>query len=164
MKQDYLFASGRARTSSAPSASSALFTHHRPLPGSFRYEAGKFAGRYRGQIVAVASNLMLLTKATLVHADSIFTPAQTAMKCIVTEASTGGGVTAIFTNLPFIMFTSLELIIFSYMIYTVVQAVSAYGQGQEVTHLVQQPVVTFSAMILIFVFESVIFGGATGCT
>lgn len=111
----------------------------------------------------MACNLMLITKATLVHAESIFQPAQEAMKCIVTDASTGGVTTAIFQNLPFILFTSLELIIFSYMIYTVIQAVSAYGQGQEVTHLVQQPVVTFSACILIFVFESVIFGGGGGC-
>lgn len=157
MKLDYLFASGRARKSSV------TFTHCRPPQGSFRYELGKFACHHRGQIVALASNVMLITKATLVRADSIFSPAQKAMTCIVTDASTDGVVNAVFTNLPFILFTSMELIIFSYLVYTVLQAISAYGQGQEVTHLVQQPVVTFSAVILLFVFESVIFGGGGGC-
>lgn len=158
MKLDYNFASKKdTRASSEP------LTPRRVEPGSFRYELGRLAYHHRGQIVALASNLMLITKATLVRADSIFSPAQKAMACIVTDASTAGAVNAVLTNLPFILFTSMELIIFSYLVYTVVQAVSAYGQGQEVTHLVQQPVVTFSAVILLFVFEAVIFGGGGGC-
>lgn len=131
----------------------------RPNPGSFRYKLGKFAHRHRQRIVSIFSSGFLITKAAIVRADSILKPAQDAMKCIVRDATSNGGVTnAIFAQLPFILFTGLELIIFAYLIYTIVQAVSAYGQGQEVTHLVQQPVVTFLAICLIFVFQSVIFG------
>ena len=134
------------------------------VPNILRIKIGRFAHSNRQMIVALSSTLFIVLKAQIVRADSIFSGAQAAMKCIVTDASTGGVTNALFQNLPAILFTSLELVIFGYFIYTVVQSVSSYGRGEEVTHVVQQPLFTFVFVIIIFVFQSLIFGAAGGCT
>lgn len=115
-------------------------------------------------IVAVCSTLFAVFRPRIARADSIFSAAQNAMKCIITSAGAGGGATnALLQNLPVILFTSLQLVIFGYFIYTVVQSVSAYGRGEEVTHVVQQPLFTFVFIIIIFVFQSLMFGSSGGC-
>jgi hypothetical protein len=126
---------------------------------------GRLALKYRQQIVAVSCTVFLILKSEIAQADSIFSGAQKAMKCIVTNASTGGVTNALFQNLPSILFTSLTLVIFGYFIYTVVQSISSYGRGEEVTHVVQQPLFTFVFIIIIFVFQSLLFGTSNdGCT
>lgn len=117
-----------------------------------RERIGKLVFKYRQSIVAVCSTLFAVFRPRIARADSIFSAAQNAMKCIITSAGAGGGATnALLQNLPVILFTSLQLVIFGYFIYTVVQSVSAYGRGEEVTHVVQQPLFTFVFIIIIFV-------------
>ncbi|MBD2531915.1 hypothetical protein H6G97_20930 [Nostoc flagelliforme FACHB-838] len=130
-----------------------------------RQLVGRLAFKYRQQIVATTCTLFTIFQSSSAKAQSIFSGAQSAMTCIVTSASQGGVTNALFQALPSILFTSLTLVIFGYFIYTVVQSVSAYGRGEEVTHVVQQPLFTFVFVIIIFVFQSLLFGANNaGCT
>ncbi len=132
-----------------------------------RAKVGQIARQYCFLLTAVGTTLFALIQpeiATAQTSGGIFSGAQTAMKCIVTDASTGGVTNALFNNLPSILFTSLTLVIFGYFIYTVVQSVSSYGRGEEVTHVVQQPLFTFVFVIIIFVFQSLMFGTGQGCS
>ena len=132
-----------------------------------RKRCGQLARKFSQPIIGISTALYAVLQAQTVKAQTsggIFSGAQAAMKCIVTDASTGGVTNALFQNLPAILFTSLTLVIFGYFIYTVVQSVSSYGRGEEVTHVVQQPLFTFVFVIIIFVFQSLMFGTGQGCT
>lgn len=139
--------------------------YSRPKLGKLRRKIGKFAEKNQTWIIAIAASIYMDLKVVVYKAGAqgIFKPAQDAMSCVVTQAATGGAATALFTNLPFIVFTLLTLAVFVYFVYTIVQAISSYGNGQEVTHIVQQPMFTLFCVILVFVLESVLFGASGGC-
>jgi len=142
-------------------------TNATSIPHLSRKRCGQLARKFSQPIIGISTALYAVLQAQTVKAQTsggIFSGAQAAMKCIVTDASTGGVTNALFQNLPAILFTSLTLVIFGYFIYTVVQSVSSYGRGEEVTHVVQQPLFTFVFVIIIFVFQSLMFGTGQGCT
>jgi hypothetical protein len=138
-------------------------TENRRAIGKQRQLIGRLAFKYRQQITAVFTTLFAIFQPKVAKADSIFSSAQNAMKCIVNYASSGGTSNALLQNLPVILFTSLNLVIFGYFIYTVVQSVSSYGRGEEVTHVVQQPLFTFVFIIIIYVFQTLMFGSGGSC-
>lgn len=137
---------------------------HRKV-GKFRRKLGRFVDKNRTWIIAIAASFYINLEIAISKANAqIFKPAQDAMDCVVQAASAQGN-NAIFALLPFIIFTLLTLAVFVYFVYTIVQAISSYGNGQEVTHIVQQPMFTLFCVILVFVLQSVLFGsaGAAGC-
>lgn len=139
--------------------------HRRKKPGRLRRQIGKLAEKNRTWIVASGTSAYMVLKTTVyrANAQSIFKPAQDAMSCIVSQATTAGISNSILTNLPFILFTSLTLVFFGYFCYTLAQAIATYGQGQEVTHVIQQPLFTFICVILLLVGEAFFFGSSGGC-
>jgi hypothetical protein len=121
--------------------------------------------RHKHTIVTASTVLYIVLQEQIIAQAQIFSPAQNAMKCIVNAANTGGGATfnSLFQQLPTLLFTAIEIVIFAYIIYSVVQAISASRQGEELTQVVQQPLITFIFMVIIVLFQSFLFGGGTTC-
>lgn len=118
----------------------------------------------RWQLVSVTTTLLIGLQSRAARADSIFSNAQKAMECIITSASAGGAITnAVLTSLPMILFTALTIVLFGYFCFSVYQGVAAYGRGEEVSNVIQQPIFTFISVILIVVFQSLLFGNNTAC-
>ncbi|MBD2504064.1 hypothetical protein [Anabaena azotica] len=121
--------------------------------------------KVRWQLVSVATTLLIALQSRAARADSIFSNAEKAMTCVINSASSGGTINnAVLTNLPIILFTSLTIVLFGYFCFSVYQGVAAYGRGEEVSNVIQQPIFTFISVILIVVFQSLLFGGNTICT
>lgn len=121
--------------------------------------------KVRWQLTAVLTTLIIGLQSRAAMADSIFSNAQKAMTCVITSATTGGGFTnSILTSLPVILFTALTIVLFGYFCFSVYQGVAAYGRGEEVSNVIQQPIFTFIAVILIVVFQSLLFGNNATCT
>lgn len=119
----------------------------------------------RWQLVSVGTTLLIGLQTRAARADSIFSNAQKAMTCVITSASSGGTINnAVLTSLPMILFTSLTIVLFGYFCFSVYQGVASYGRGEEVSNVIQQPIFTFISVILIVVFQSLLFGGNAGCT
>lgn len=120
--------------------------------------------KVRWQLVSVATTLLIALQARVARADSIFSNAQKAMECVITSASSGSTVNnAVLTNLPLILFTSLTIVLFGYFCFSIYQGVAAYGRGEEVSNVIQQPIFTFISVILIVVFQSLLFGNNATC-
>ncbi|QLE59868.1 hypothetical protein [Nostoc sp. TCL26-01] len=119
----------------------------------------------RWQLVSVTTTLLIGLQTRAARADSIFSNAQKAMECIITNASAGGAISnAVLTSLPMILFTALTIVLFGYFCFSVYQGVAAYGRGEEVSNVIQQPIFTFISVILIVVFQSLLFGNNAACT
>lgn len=119
----------------------------------------------RWQLVSVATTLSIALQSRAARADSIFSNAQKAMECIITNASAGGAISnAVLTSLPMILFTALTIVLFGYFCFSVYQGVAAYGRGEEVSNVIQQPIFTFISVILIVVFQSLLFGNNAACS
>ncbi|WP_375491796.1 hypothetical protein [uncultured Nostoc sp.] len=119
----------------------------------------------RWQLVSVATTLLIVLQSRAARADSIFSNAQKAMECIITSASAGGAITnAVLTSLPMILFTALTIVLFGYFCFSIYQGVAAYGRGEEVSNVIQQPIFTFISVILIVVFQSLLFGNNAACS
>jgi hypothetical protein len=119
----------------------------------------------RWQLVSVATTLSIALQSTAARADSIFSNAQKAMECIITNASADGAISnAVLTSLPMILFTALTIVLFGYFCFSVYQGVAAYGRGEEVSNVIQQPIFTFISVILIVVFQSLLFGNNAACS
>ncbi|BAY66747.1 hypothetical protein NIES22_68910 (plasmid) [Calothrix brevissima NIES-22] len=119
----------------------------------------------RWQLVSVATTLSVALQSRAARADSIFSNAQKAMECIITNASAGGAISnAVLTSLPMILFTALTIVLFGYFCFSVYQGVAAYGRGEEVSNVIQQPIFTFISVILIVVFQSLLFGNNAACS
>lgn len=121
--------------------------------------------KVRWQLVSVATTVLIGLQAKVARADSIFSNAQKAMECVITSASSGGAISnAVLTSLPMILFTALTIVLFGYFCFSVYQGVAAYGRGEEVSNVIQQPIFTFISVILIVVFQSLLFGNNTACS
>lgn len=111
-------------------------------------------------LAGLAAIGFLLSWVPVGKAQGLFGPAQKAMQCVVSSA--GSGDTAgMLTKLPFIIFTGINIVILGYFIYVVVEAISSYGRGETVSHVVQVPIVTFIFLIFLFLFSNFLFSGAT---
>lgn len=124
---------------------------------------GYLADKFKYKIVASGTTAFAIVNHPSPANAQLFKSAQSAMNCIVTSASKGNTNGELFKQLPIIIFTALTLVIFGYFVYTVAQAISSYGRGEEVTHVVQQPLFTFIFVVIIYVFQSLMFGDG-GCT
>jgi hypothetical protein len=119
----------------------------------------------RWQLIAVTTTLLIGLQSRAARADSIFSNAQKAMECVITSASTGGVISnAILTSLPMILFTALTIVLFGYFCFSIYQGVAAYGRGEDVSNIIQQPIFTFISVILIVVFQSLLFGNNAACS
>lgn len=117
------------------------------------------------QLISVATTLLITLQSRAARAESIFSNAQKAMECIITNASAGGAISnAVLTSLPMILFTALTIVLFGYFCFSVYQGVAAYGRGEEVSNVIQQPIFTFISVILIVVFQSLLFGNNAACS
>lgn len=122
--------------------------------------------KYRWQIVSVVCSLLIVLRPTPARAN-IFNSARQAMSCMISQASTGGGLTTstVLSNLPAFLFTGLTIVLFGYFCFSVFQGVAAYGRGEEVSNVIQQPIFTFISVIIIVLFQSLLFGsGLCGTT
>ncbi|MDJ0696938.1 hypothetical protein [Mastigocoleus sp. MO_188.B34] len=135
----------------------------RSKSNKFRKTLGYLANQFKYQFVGSFTTAFAIVNHPSPANAQLFKSAQSAMKCIVDQAKTGNTTGAIFTNLPVIIFTALTLVIFGYFLYTIATAISAYGNGQEVTHVIQQPLITFIFVVLIMVFQNLMFGSG-GCS
>lgn len=112
----------------------------------------------RWQVLSVTFTLLMVLQSERANAQ-LFNNARTAMECMIRNASSGGNITStVLNNLPTIVFTGLTIVLFGYFCYTVYQGVAAYGRGEEVTNVIQQPIFTVIAIIFIILFQSLLFG------
>jgi hypothetical protein len=147
------------------SISAADLTDNRAVENKAPKSVLEIAFKVRWQLVAVTTTLLIGLQSRAARADSIFSNAQKAMECIITNASAGGTISnAVLTNLPMILFTALTIVLFGYFCFSVYQGVAAYGRGEEVSNVIQQPIFTFISVILIVVFQSLLFGNNGACT
>jgi len=117
----------------------------------------------RWQLISAATTFLIVLESRPANAQ-LFNNARTAMECMIRGASAGGGIsTAVLNNLPTILFTALTIVLFGYFCFSVFQGVAAYGRGEEVSNVIQQPIFTFIAVILIVLFQTLLFGGGI-CT
>ncbi|MDJ0719452.1 MAG: hypothetical protein QNJ54_35405 [Prochloraceae cyanobacterium] len=121
---------------------------------------GYLAHKFKYQIVASGTTAFAIVNNPSPANAQLFKAAQGAMTCIVDSAKSGNASTALLEKLPAILFTALTLVIFGYFLYTVGTAISSYGRGEEVTHVIQQPLFIFIFVVLIFVFQNLMFGTA----
>ncbi|WP_206757648.1 hypothetical protein [Nostoc sp. FACHB-110] len=78
---------------------------------------------------------------------------------MINSASSGSGIsTGVLNSLPTILFTALTIVLFGYFCFSVFQGVAAYGRGEEVSNVIQQPIFTFISVILIVLFQNLLFG------
>jgi Sec-independent protein secretion pathway component TatC len=113
----------------------------------------------RFQLISVATSLLIVAGSSVPAKANIFNNAKTAMTCLVTSASANGGVqSAVLTALPSILFTALTIVLFGYFCFSIYQGVAAYGRGEEVSNVIQQPIFTFIAVILVVMFQTLLFG------
>ncbi|MBD2596039.1 hypothetical protein H6G74_17150 [Nostoc spongiaeforme FACHB-130] len=114
--------------------------------------------KVRWQLVSVATTILIALESKPAKAQ-LFTNARTAMECMIRGASVGGGINSVvLNNLPMILFTGLTIVLFGYFCFSVFQGVAAYGRGEEVSNVIQQPIFTFIAVVLIVLFQSLLFG------
>jgi hypothetical protein len=140
-------------------------TDNRAIKNKARKSIFEIFFKVRWQLVAVTTTLLIGLQSRTARADSIFSNAQKAMECIITNASGGGGISnAILTKLPMILFTALTIVLFGYFCFSVYQGVAAYGRGEEVSNVIQLPIFTFISVILIVVFQSLLFGNNVACS
>ena len=138
---------------------------HLTVPSKQR-KMKKLLQKYKHSVVGISCAIFIVLKAQVAQAQ-IFNGGINAMKCIVTAATSGGGggtTSTLFANLPGLIFTTIEVVIFAYIVYSVVQAIAASRNGEELTQIVQQPLVTFMFMVVIVLFQTFLFGNGAACT
>ncbi len=128
----------------------------------FRKTIGYLAERFKYHFVVSGTTAFAIVNRPSPANAQLFDAAKKSMDCIVSSAKTGTS-NALLTNLPTIVFLALTLVIFGYFLYTVGTAISSYGKGEEITHVIQQPLFTFIFVVLIFVFQNLMFGTG-GCS
>ncbi|MBD2438844.1 hypothetical protein H6G69_18830 [Nostoc sp. FACHB-110] len=112
----------------------------------------------RWQLISSATTLLIVLESRPVNAQ-LFNNARTAMTCMINSASSGSGIsTGVLNSLPTILFTALTIVLFGYFCFSVFQGVAAYGRGEEVSNVIQQPIFTFISVILIVLFQNLLFG------
>lgn len=120
--------------------------------------------RPRGLFTTLLTTAFIATWQIEAKADGIFSGAQSAMTCIIKNASKGGGVTnAIITSLPSIIFTAIALIIFVYFLGSSFQLVQAIRAGEEASQLAIPILAAMIAVVVIIMFQNILFGSGGPC-
>ncbi|GEM_PF-4636509 len=117
--------------------------------------------RLKYKAAAVGSAIYIVVQDAVVARAQFFSGAQNAFTCIINAASgQSQGQSALFKQFPNLLFTGIEVIIFGIIIVAVINAASAYRQGEEITQVIQQPLVIFLCLAIIILFQTFLFGGA----
>jgi hypothetical protein len=108
------------------------------------------------------NSLLLAGFTPSVKAAGIFPGAEKALTCIVTNATSGAGVTnGIITKLPVIIFTVITVVIFAYMLVGAIQIFQAVRSGEEATQFVVPVMSTFMGIVIIMVIQALLFPNVT---
>jgi hypothetical protein len=98
------------------------------------------------------------------RADGIFTSAKNAMNCIIKSAGSGAGATnTLIASLPNVIFTAITLFLFAYFLGSIFHLVQAVKAGEEVSQLVIPILAAIIGVIVITVFQNILFGAGGGC-
>jgi hypothetical protein len=128
----------------------------RDLPGYSRY-------LWTVLLSLLTTGAVVILDASRASASGIFNPALKAMECIVSSATTGGGVTnALLPKLPTLIFGAITLFIFAYILICLNQIFQAIRQGEEFTNLVIPFMSSFVGLLVIMIFQNLLFGSG-GC-
>ena len=94
----------------------------------------------------------------------LFGGAESAMNCVITNAAGGSGITnALITKLPGIIFSVITVIIFAYILVSLIKIFQAVQRGEEATTLIVPPLTVMAGVAMIGVVQSVLFGSSGGC-
>jgi hypothetical protein len=118
--------------------------------------------RYQPVRYALITTLLVITSSPRAKAAGIFSSAQNAMTCIINSAGSGGATNTIITKLPTIIFTAVALFLFAYFLGSTFQLVQAVRAGEEVSQLVIPMLAAIIGVIVITVFQNILFGSG-GC-
>lgn len=104
---------------------------------------------------------LLLYLMTFPARANIFTPAEQALRCVIGGTTTGGLNNAVISKLPSIIFNSITVIIFIYVIINGVQIFQAVRQGEEVTQLMVPFMTILFGIGIILIFQQALFSGVS---
>ncbi len=110
--------------------------------------------------LTLTATLLLTSLPTRANAaNGIFSGAQSAMTCIITSASSGGGATnTIITSLPAVIFTAIALFLFAYFLGSTFQLVQAIRAGEEASQLLIPILSAMIGVIIMILFQNILFG------
>lgn len=119
--------------------------------------------KYRNQILAVGTTLIVVMQGQRAEAVGLFGAAEAAMICMFQNGSTGGTENALLQALPSVLFTALTIIIFVYFAITGIQVLKAFQGGEELTQVLQQPLIGFIVLLILYIFQNILFGASAIC-
>ncbi|MHC5917146.1 MAG: hypothetical protein ACYTXE_40630 [Nostoc sp.] len=120
---------------------------------------GKVGNKYRHQIYAVGTTLIVASQTRPAEAFGLFNPAQIAMTCMFGGASAQGN--ALINGLPGVINAAITVMLFIYFVSSGVKVANALGDGQEVTQMVQQPVGIFFITLVLFIAQNILFANVS---
>lgn len=120
---------------------------------------GKLGNKYRHQIYAVGTTMIVASQTMPAQAFGLFNPAQIAMTCMFGGASAQGN--ALINGLPGVINAAITVMLFIYFVSSGVKVANALGDGQEVTQMVQQPVGIFFITLVLFIAQNILFANVT---
>lgn len=118
--------------------------------------------RFQTFILTLLTTSLLTILPSRAKAIGIFSAAHDAMTCIINSAGSGGAGNAIITSLPTVIFTAIGLFLFAYFLGSTFQLVQAVRAGEEVSQLVIPILAAIIGVIVITIFQNVLFGTG-GC-
>ncbi|WP_341531437.1 hypothetical protein WKK05_37655 (plasmid) [Nostoc sp. UHCC 0302] len=114
----------------------------------------QWIGKNFNSLVAVAAAFSVLTQGTKARA-GLFDPAEQAMRCMF---NTSNGNTLL-QALPTVIFAALNLTLFIGLLTAAYQVFDGVQQGKELTQVAQMPLVGFVVLLILFIFQSILFTG-----
>lgn len=119
----------------------------------------KVGNKYRHQIYAVGTTMIMASQTMPAQAFGLFNPAQIALTCMFGGASATGN--ALINALPGVINAAITIMLFVYFVASGVKVANALGDGQEVTQMVQQPVGIFFVTLVLFIAQNILFANVT---
>jgi hypothetical protein len=120
---------------------------------------GKVGNKYRHQIYAVGTTVIVAFQSMPSLAFGLFNPVQIALTCMFGGASATGN--ALINALPGVINAAITVMLFIYFVASGVKVANALGDGQEVTQMVQQPVGIFFITLVLFIAQNILFANVT---
>ncbi|MCC5618295.1 hypothetical protein LC605_25060 [Nostoc sp. CHAB 5836] len=120
---------------------------------------GKLGRKYQHQIIAAGTTLIICGQTMPSFAFGLFAPTQVALTCMFASAGAAGN--AVINALPGVLNAAITVVLFAYFIVSGVKVVSAIGDGQEITQMVQQPIGLFFVTLILYIGQSILFAGIT---
>lgn len=106
-------------------------------------------------LVALAlSTTILVVTASKVQASVIFDRAEKALACLIKIAYDGELQNSL-DNIPFFLFTSLDVLLFVLMLTAFAKIFTALKEGEEIGYLIKTPVSIMAIVSLVILFQQV---------